>query len=145
MPEVQRATSPAAGTSSQTLLGSSLAIKGELTGNEDLLIDGQFEGTVNVPEHCVTIGSQGKVKAEVRARLVVVQGSVEGKISARDKVELRRTGNVIGDLVSASVAIEEGAYFKGSIEILREAKEETSRIRAVSSAASSTASSPGRV
>jgi len=133
MPEVLRAPNPA-GANNQTVFGSSLVLKGDLTGNEDLLVDGQFEGTLNVPDHCVTIGSQGRVKAEVRARLVVIHGSVEGKITARDKIDLRKTGNIVGDLVSASVSIEEGAYFKGSIEILREAKEEAPRIRAVGAA-----------
>ncbi len=141
MPETLRASSPA-GTSNQTVFGSSLVLKGDLTGNEDLLVDGQFEGTLNVPEHCVTIGPQGRVKAEVRARLVVIHGSVEGKVTARDKIDLRRSGNVVGDLVSASVSIEEGAYFKGSIEILRETKEkeETPRIHKFASASPSAAS-----
>lgn len=139
MPEVLRAPSPAT-ASNQTVFGSSLVVKGDLTGSEDLLVDGQFEGTLNVPDHCVTIGPQGRVKAEVRARLVVIHGSVEGKVSARDKIDLRRSGNVIGDLNSASVSIEEGAYFKGSIEILREAKEETQRIHKVASASPSVAS-----
>ncbi len=109
------------GTSS-TNLGRSMVVKGELTGNEDLSIDGQFEGTINVKDHTVTVGPQGQVKSEIHARQVVVNGSVNGKISARDKIEIRKTGTVIGDLVSAGVAIEDGAYFKGSIEILREGK-----------------------
>ncbi len=110
-----------------TVLGRSLVLKGELSCNEDLLIEGQFEGTINVQEHCLTVGAQGKVKADIHARQVIVHGSVDGKISARDKVELRKTGHVVGDLVSAGVAIEDGAYFKGSIEIVREGKQEPSR------------------
>ncbi len=110
-----------------TVLGGSLLLKGELSGKEDLLIEGQFEGSVDVPENCLTVGAQGRVKADVRARQVVVHGSVEGKVTARDKVELRKSGNVIGDLVSASVSIEDGAYFKGSIEIVRESAQDKAR------------------
>jgi len=108
----------------QAIIGRSIVLKGELSANEDLLIEGQFEGTVNLQDHCLTIGSNGKVKAEIQARQVVVLGSVTGNINAREKIEVRRSGNVTGDLTSASIAIEEGAYFKGSIDILREAREE---------------------
>lgn len=109
----------------QTLLGQTVAIQGQLTANEDLLIEGQFDGTVNLESHCVTVGSNGQVKAEIHARQVVVMGSVTGNISAREKVEIRRTGHVVGDLQAATVAIEEGAYFKGSIDILREERQES--------------------
>lgn len=108
----------------QATIGRSIVLKGELSANEDLVIDGQFEGTVNLQDHCLTVGQNGKVKAEIQARQVVVYGSVSGNISAREKIEVRRTGNVTGDLKSGSVSIEEGAYFKGSIDILRDAKQE---------------------
>jgi len=101
-----------------------MVVRGELSGKEDLTLEGQFEGTIDVPENTVTVGAQGQVKSEIRARHVVVHGSVSGKIAAREKIDIRRTGNVIGDLVAAGVAIEDGAYFKGSIEILREGKSE---------------------
>ncbi len=123
----------------QTLLGGSVVLQGELSGNEDLLIEGRFEGTINVQDHCLTVGSQGQVKAEIHARQVVVYGSVDGKISARDKIDIRKTGHVVGDLVSAGVAIEEGAYFKGSIEILREANQEEPRAHSARSALSTSA------
>ncbi len=115
--------SVSASPNQSTVLGGSLVLKGELSGKEDLLIEGQFEGSLDVPEHCVTVGAQGRLKADVRARQVVVHGSVEGKVTARDKIDLRKSGNVIGDLVSASVSIEDGAYFKGSIEIVREGQD----------------------
>jgi cytoskeletal protein CcmA (bactofilin family) len=110
-----------------SVIGRSIALKGELTGKEDLVIEGQFEGTIDVAEHTVTVGTQGQVKSEIRARHVVVHGSVTGKLTAREKIDIRRTGNVTGDLVSAGVAIEDGAYFKGSIEILREGRPEPAR------------------
>jgi cytoskeletal protein CcmA (bactofilin family) len=106
--------------SHQTLLGGSVVLRGELSADEDLSIDGQFEGSINLKDHTLTVGQHGKVKADISARQVVVGGVVEGKISAKDKIEIRKTGHVIGDLLSAGVAIEEGAYFKGSIEIQRD-------------------------
>jgi len=104
----------------QTTLGGTVVLHGELSGNEDLLIEGKFEGSISLKDHCLTVGQQGQVKADIEARQVVVGGTVNGKVSARDKVEIKKTGHVVGDLVTAGVAIEEGAYFKGSIEILRE-------------------------
>lgn len=115
---------PATPTQAQTLLGQSVVLRGDLSGKEDLLIEGQLEGTLNLPDHCVTVGPNGHLKGEVRARLVIVQGSVNGNISAREKIEIRKSGNVVGDLVAAGIAIEDGAYFKGSIDILREPSSE---------------------
>ena len=108
----------------QAIIGRSIVLKGEMSANEDLLIEGQFEGNVNLQDHCLTIGANGKVKAEIQARQVVILGSVNGNVNARDKIEVRRTGNVTGDLTSASISIEEGAFFKGSIDILRDARQE---------------------
>jgi len=103
----------------RTFLGRTIVAQGQLTSGEDLLIEGKFEGTINLEEHCLTVGSEGHVKAEIRARQVVIQGSVTGNVAAREKIEIRRTGHVVGDLIAATVAIEEGAYFKGSIDIAR--------------------------
>ena len=123
MPDTTPRQAPAnAGGQPASVLGRSIALKGELTGKEDLVVEGQFEGTIDVAEHTVTVGAQGQVKSEIRARHVIVHGSVTGKVTAREKIDIRRTGNVTGDLVSAGVAIEDGAYFKGSIEILREGR-----------------------
>jgi cytoskeletal protein CcmA (bactofilin family) len=104
----------------QTVLGQSIVLHGEMSGKEDLLIEGQLEGTISLPEHTVTVGSHGEVKAEVHARQVIVLGALTGNITATERVEIRKTGQVVGDLVAAAVAIEDGAYFKGSIDILRE-------------------------
>jgi cytoskeletal protein CcmA (bactofilin family) len=102
----------------QTVLGRSVVLKGELSANEDLLIEGQFEGTISLEEQCLTVGAEGQVKAEVRARQVVILGTITGKVVAREKVEIRRSGHLLGDLTAGAVAIEEGAYFKGSMDIL---------------------------
>jgi cytoskeletal protein CcmA (bactofilin family) len=103
-----------------------------MSGKEDLLIEGQLEGTINLPEHSVTVGSHGEVKAEVRARQVIILGALTGNITASEKVEIRKTGQVVGDLVAAAVAIEDGAYFKGSIDILREQSHAAPRAASVS-------------
>lgn len=117
-------SAPSSTAQNQTVLGRSVVMRGELSGNEDLLIEGQFEGTISLQEHCLTVGTHGQVKAEIHARQVVIFGTVNGNISAREKVEIRKTGHAVGDLVAGSIAIEEGAYFKGSIDILREEAQE---------------------
>lgn len=122
-----KVSNPTASSQNPTVLGRSVVSKGEITASEDLMIEGQFEGTINVKEHCLTVGTSGQVKAEVQARQVVIQGTVNGNISAREKVEIRKTGRVQGDVTAAGVAIEDGAYFKGSIEIQRDDIPETPR------------------
>ncbi|MBZ5562398.1 MAG: polymer-forming cytoskeletal protein [Acidobacteriia bacterium] len=112
--------SSSASSSRPTNLGSTVVLKGDLTGSEDLLVEGQFDGTINLREHCLTIGARGQVKAEIQATRVIIEGSVTGNITARERIEIRKTGRVMGDLVAPGIAIEDGAYFKGSIEILRE-------------------------
>ena len=115
-----KSTNPSAAASPHTLLGRTVVVQGQLSSGEDLQIEGQFEGNVNLDDYCLTVGTEGRVKAEIRARHVVILGSVTGNIAAREKIEIRRTGHVVGDLVAATVAIEEGAYFKGSIDITRD-------------------------
>jgi len=129
-----RVPSPSAPGPPHTVLGRTVVLRGQLSGNEDLLIEGQFEGTITLEDHCFTVGPDGQVKAEIHARQVVILGSVIGNISARDKIEIRRTGHVVGDLLAAAVAIEEGAYFKGSIDILREEAQEAPRVISAPSA-----------
>jgi cytoskeletal protein CcmA (bactofilin family) len=104
----------------QSVLGRAVVLKGELSASEDLLIEGQFEGTISLEEHCLTVGADGQVKAEVRARQVVILGTITGKVVAREKVEIRCSGHLTGDLTAGAVAIEEGAYFNGNIDIHRE-------------------------
>jgi cytoskeletal protein CcmA (bactofilin family) len=123
-PKVMNPTAP--GTP-RTLLGRTVVAQGQLSANEDLLIEGQFQGNITLDDHCLTVGTEGHVKAEVRARQVVVLGSMTGNVVAREKIEIRRTGHIVGDLQAASVAIEEGAYFKGSIDITREGETEDSQ------------------
>lgn len=115
-----KAMNPSPAGQQRTFLGRTVAAQGQLSASEDLLIEGKFEGTVTLEGHCLTVGTEGHVKAEIRARQVVIQGSVTGNVAAREKIEIRRTGHVVGDLIAGTVAIEEGAYFKGSIDIARD-------------------------
>jgi cytoskeletal protein CcmA (bactofilin family) len=108
-------------------LGASLHIKGEISGNEDLHIDGSVEGLVQLEDRKLTVGASAKLTADVVAREVVVYGSVKGNLRARDRIEIKKDGSVVGDLTTARIMIEDGAYFKGSIEIDRTASASTSR------------------
>jgi len=100
-------------------LGASLHVKGEISGNEDLHIDGSVEGLIQLEDRKLTVGASAKLTADVVAREVVVYGSVKGNLRARDRIEIKKDGSVIGDLNTARIMIEDGAYFKGSIEIDR--------------------------
>ncbi len=100
-------------------LGASLHVKGEISGNEDLHIDGSVEGLIQLEDRKLTVGATAKVTADIIAREVVVYGSVKGNLRARDRIEIKKDGSVVGDLTTARISIEDGAYFKGAIEIDR--------------------------
>jgi cytoskeletal protein CcmA (bactofilin family) len=104
-------------------LGPSLHVKGEISGSEDLHIDGSVEGLITLEDRKLTVGPSSKVTADVVAREIVVYGSVKGNLRARDRIEIKKDGSVVGDLTTARIMIEDGAYFKGSIEIDRGEKE----------------------
>jgi cytoskeletal protein CcmA (bactofilin family) len=106
--------------SARTILGPSVTLRGELASDEDLTIEGKFDGTLHLPAHCLTVGPQGQVKADIQTSRAIVQGAVTGNITASERIEIRKTGRVMGDLVAPGISIEDGAYFKGSIEIVRE-------------------------
>ena len=100
-------------------IGKSVVIKGELNGSEDLTIEGQVEGTIQLREHVLTIGPNGRIKAQVFAKSVIVLGQVSGNVTASDKVDIRDNGSVDGDIVAPRVAIAEGAHFRGSVDMQR--------------------------
>jgi cytoskeletal protein CcmA (bactofilin family) len=100
-------------------IGKSVVIKGELQGSEDLTIEGHVEGTIQLREHVLTIGPNGRIKAQVFAKSVVVLGEVTGNVTATDKVDIRDAGSVDGDIVAPRVAIAEGAHFRGSVDMQR--------------------------
>jgi cytoskeletal protein CcmA (bactofilin family) len=105
-------------------LGSSLHVKGNIVGTEDLLIDGSVEGLIQLDERKLTVGATAKLTADINARDVVVYGYVKGNVRAKGRIEIKKDGSVVGNLTTAQIMIEDGADFKGSIEIDRgEAKE----------------------
>jgi cytoskeletal protein CcmA (bactofilin family) len=100
-------------------IGKSVVIKGELNGSEDLTIEGHVEGTIQLRDHVLTIGPNGRIKAQIFAKAVIVLGEVNGNVSASDKVDIRENGSVDGDLIAPRVAIAEGAHFRGSVDMQR--------------------------
>lgn len=98
-------------------IGQSICIRGELTGNEDLTIEGTIEGKIELKEHNLTIGPNGRIQAEIQAKIVIVEGEVTGNIVAREKVQLAETGRVKGDIISPRIVIADGARFKGSVDM----------------------------
>jgi cytoskeletal protein CcmA (bactofilin family) len=101
------------------LIGRSVVINGELNGSEDLTIEGHVDGKVELRDHTLTVGVDGRVKAHVFAKSVVVLGELVGNVNASERVEIRENGSVDGDIVAPRVAIAEGAHFRGSIDMQR--------------------------
>jgi cytoskeletal protein CcmA (bactofilin family) len=109
--------SAAVPTGEQATIGKSLIVKGELTGSESLYIDGKVEGAINLPGNRVTVGRNGQVAANIVAREIVVLGKVRGNCQASDRVDIRSEGSLTGDVIAARISIEDGAFFKGGIDI----------------------------
>jgi cytoskeletal protein CcmA (bactofilin family) len=105
-----------------TLIGKTVEIRGQIYAEEELTIDGALEGSIEV-RHRLTVGPTGKVKATVKAREVVVAGSIDGNVEASDRISIQHGARIVGDLKTASIVIDDGAYFKGGIDILRPAVE----------------------
>src|SRR5580698_9083468 len=101
------------------VLGKSVIVKGQIFSREDLTIDGEVEGTVELQEHRLTIGPNGKVRASVKARELVVLGTIHGNVETSDKIDIRKEAKLVGDIKTARIVIEDGAYFKGNIDIVR--------------------------
>ena len=126
----------------QATIGKSLVVKGELTGSESLYIDGKVEGAINLPGNRVTVGRNGQVAANIVAREVVVLGKVRGNCQASDRVDIRSEGSLTGDVIAARISIEDGAFFKGGIDIRKPGSSET---KAAPSTAASTVPEPATV
>jgi cytoskeletal protein CcmA (bactofilin family) len=120
-------------------IGKSVVIRGELTGNEDLYLDGEIEGNIDLRDHKLVIGPNGKIKATITARDIVVHGRVEGNVSATERVELRKNCTLVGDVNTQRIVIEDGAFFKGSIDI-KEASGEARKPMAAAAASMSVGS-----
>jgi cytoskeletal protein CcmA (bactofilin family) len=107
----------AAPAGEQATIGKGLFIKGEITGSESLFIDGKVEGSISIPGNRVTVGRNGQVAANISAREIVVLGKVRGNVAATDRVDIRAEGSLSGDVAAARISIEDGAFFKGGIDI----------------------------
>lgn len=114
-------TAPDIARAETTVIGKSIVIKGELFCSEELYVDGQVEGAIDPKGNRLTIGPNGCVKANVNASAVVVQGKLEGNVQASDRVDLKQSAVVTGDIAAQRISIDEGAYFKGRVNIQREA------------------------
>ena len=125
-----------ASTADQATIGKSLVIKGEVTGSESLYIDGRVEGSINLSGNRVTVGRNGVVSANINAREIVVLGKVRGNLTASDRVDIRSDGSLTGDVVAARISIEDGAFFKGGIDI-RKAGGKPEEVKAASATAMS--------
>ena len=125
-------------------IGKSVIIKGELSGSEDLTIEGQVEGKIELRQNVLTIGPNAKIKAQVAAKTIVVEGSVQGNVTATERIEIRDKGSVEGDLASPRVAIADGAHFRGSIDMQsgRGATERHAETKAPAHAASTPVPTP---
>jgi cytoskeletal protein CcmA (bactofilin family) len=108
---------PSAASGEQATIGKSLVIKGEVTGSESLYIDGKVEGSINLAGNRVTVGRNGQVAANISAREIVVLGKVRGNVTASDRVDIRSEGSLTGDVTAQRISIEDGAFFKGGIDI----------------------------
>lgn len=122
----------------QATIGKGLVIKGEITGSESLFIDGKVEGSINLPGNRVTVGAHGQVSAGmaicITAREIVVMGKVHGNVSASDRVDIRAEGALTGDVTAARISIEDGAFFKGGIDIRKSDAGATSKAEAAAEA-----------
>jgi cytoskeletal protein CcmA (bactofilin family) len=103
-------------------IGPSISIHGDVSGDEDLIVQGRVEGTVTLQKHNVTVGKEGRIKANVRAKTIEIEGQVEGDLHGEEQVVVRRSGNIRGNVVSPRVTLEDGCRFKGSIDMDVESK-----------------------
>src|SRR6476646_932647 len=100
-------------------IGKSVTIKGQIFSREDLIVDGEIEGAIELNDHRLTVGPNGRVRAGIKAREIVVLGSIDGNVEALDKIDIRKDAKLVGDIKTARIIIEDGAYFKGSIDIVK--------------------------
>jgi len=140
-PSARSSSAPAAQPASadQATIGKSLIIKGEVTGSESLYIDGKVEGSINLPGNRVTVGRNGQVTANISAREIVVLGKVKGNVNASDRVDIRSEGSLSGDVVAQRISIEDGAFFKGGIDIRKPGNDKAAEVKPNSGAAQESA------
>ena len=101
----------------QSLIGKPLIVEGSIKGDQELLVEGRVKGDITLPKNTVTVGKDGKVDATIEAKVIIVEGSVEGDLKGGEQVEIRRSGNVLGNIIAPRVGLEDGAQFKGNIDM----------------------------
>jgi len=131
-----------ASSSAPAVIGKGVSIKGQIFSKEDLVIDGEIEGTVEAHDHRVTVGPNGRVQAGIKSREIVAQGTIHGNVEAAEKIDIKKDARLVGDIKTARIVIEDGAYFKGSIDITKnEPKAQPARAAASPAAAAAPAGS----
>jgi cytoskeletal protein CcmA (bactofilin family) len=113
---------PGAVRSGTAALGKNVTVKGQIFSREDLTIDGEVEGTIECHDHRLTIGPNARVQAGLKAREIIIHGSIQGNVEATDKIDIKKEAKLVGDIKTSRIVIEDGAYFKGSIDISKSAK-----------------------
>jgi len=139
---VVRSSEPLRGGSDVATIGKSVVVKGELSGSEDLIVDGEVEGSISLKGQTLTVGPNGRVRANIEARNVVVHGRVNGDIHATERVELRKTASLAGDIATARISIDDGAFFKGGIDIQKPEPVTKAEVKPQTSAATATPNVP---
>ena len=126
-PPVEPAAAPersGADPESDARIGHGILIKGEVSGDRDVYVDGEIEGTLTLPENALIVSPKGKVRARVKTRSLTLWGHLEGKVQATEKIEIRQSGSLLGDLVTVQIVIEDGGTFRGNVELLKPEKKE---------------------
>jgi cytoskeletal protein CcmA (bactofilin family) len=130
-PQQHERVEPMRPTGAPAVIGRSISIRGEVTGDEDMVIQGRVDGSVDLKQHSVTIGPEGEVKANIVARVVTVEGSVHGNLSGQEQVVLRASARVEGDIVAPRVVLEDGTLFRGSVEMGEAVRQRTAAATAI--------------
>lgn len=141
-PDPVRSSEPLRGGSDVATIGKSVVVKGELSGSEDLIVDGEVEGNISLRGQTCTIGPNGRVRANIEARNVILHGRVNGDIHASERVELRKTASLAGDIATARISIDDGAFFKGGIDIQKPEPSTKTEVKPQASAATAPVSAP---
>jgi cytoskeletal protein CcmA (bactofilin family) len=116
-------------------IGKSVTVKGQIFSREDLIVDGEIEGAIELNDHRLTVGPNGRVRAGIKAREIVVLGTIDGNVEALDKIDIRKDAKLVGDIKTARIIIEDGAYFKGSIDIVKSEQAKSAQPRPQAAAA----------
>ena len=123
-------------------IGKSVLVKGELSGSEDLYLDGEVEGSIELKDHSLVVGPHGRVRAHINARDITVHGKVDGNVKGTERVELKKSAVLVGDIFTQRIIIEDGAFFKGAIDIQKEGAKTAKREASIGTSASAGTSAP---